>query len=132
MEDRANIIHITPFMHVADMPAALAWFELLGFSPLFRMSNYAYVGRDEIGVRVLESRQEDGAAFPPHRGFAYYVDVRDVDAVVAELAPRLEKAGVEFKGPVDQHYRQREFMIRAPDGNVFVFGQGIPAKSNAE
>ena len=102
MEHRANIIHITPFMQVPDLPAALAWFELLGFRPLFRMSNYAYVARDEVAVRVLEARQEDGAAFPPHRGFAYYVDVRDVDAVVAELTPRLENAGIEFKGPVDQ------------------------------
>ena len=127
MEDRANIIRITPFMQVPDLLAARAWFGLLGFRTLFRISNYAYVARDEVAVRVLESRQEDGAAFSPHRGFAYYVDVRDVDAIFTELTPRLEKAGIEFKGPVDQHYHQREFMIRAPDGNIFVFGQGLPA-----
>jgi hypothetical protein len=28
-------------------------------------------------------------------------------------------------GPVNQEYNQREFMIRAPDGNVLVFGQAI-------
>ena len=26
---------------------------------------------------------------------------------------------------VDQFYRQRELMIRAPDGNLLVFGQAI-------
>lgn len=128
MENGANIVHITPFMHVPDLEAAIAWFDLLGFKPLFKMSNYAYLGRDAIAVRVLQSTTDEGTAFPAHRGFAYYVDVRDVDLIVAELEPRLVSAGVEFKGPVDQHYLQREFMIRAPDGNVFVFGQGIPAK----
>jgi hypothetical protein len=29
-------------------------------------------------------------------------------------------------GPVDQRYGQRELMIRAPDGNVLVFGQPVP------
>ena len=61
------------------------------------------------------------------------IDVRKIDlnlltifdAIVAELKPKLETAGVEFMGPKDQTYNQREFMIRAPDGNVFVFGQGI-------
>jgi hypothetical protein len=28
-------------------------------------------------------------------------------------------------GPVDQQYGQRELMIRAPDGNLVVFGQAI-------
>lgn len=122
-----NVIHITPFMHAPDLEAALGFFDLLGFTCLYREANYAYVEREGAGVRILESRAEDGAPFPSHRGFAYYVDVRDVDAIVAEVQPRLEAAGVEFAGPKDQHYRQREFMIRAPDGNVFVFGQASRA-----
>lgn len=112
-------------MHAPDLEAALRFFDLLGFKVLFREANYAYVDRDGAGVRVLESRPGEGGMFPPHRGFAYYVDVRDIDAIVAELKPKLETAGVEFMGPKDQTYNQREFMVRAPDGNVFVFGQGI-------
>lgn len=118
-------VQITPFMHVPDLEAALAWFDLLGFEIQFREFNYAYVSRGGVAVRVLESVGGDGAPFPPHRGFAYYVDVGDVDAIHAELAPRLTAASVEFMGPVDQSYRQRELMIRAPDGNVFVFGAPI-------
>jgi catechol 2,3-dioxygenase-like lactoylglutathione lyase family enzyme len=119
---------ITPFLHVPDLEAALRWFELLGFQPEFRQANYAYVSRDGVALRVLESVQEDGAPFPPHRGFAYYVDCEDVDALYAEIAPRLHQAGVEFFALVDQAYNQREFMIRAPDGNVFVFGMAIRRK----
>lgn len=121
-----NIAQITPFMHVPDINAALSWFSLLGFKPAFRADNYAYVSRDTVSVRVLESTQEDCAPFPPHRGFAYYVDVRDVRVIFDEIAPRLRRAGVEFHELKDQEYGQREFMIRAPDGNVFVFGQAIP------
>ncbi|MEO7688893.1 MAG: hypothetical protein ABIS51_06365, partial [Sphingomonas sp.] len=63
-----------------------------------------------------------------HRGFAYYLDVRDLDAILAELGPKLAAlpAG-DVYGPVDQSYGQREVMIRAPDGNLVVFGQAIVA-----
>lgn len=118
-----NIRQITPFMHVADLQAAFDFFALLGFDCLYQEKTYAYVARGPAAVRVLLSKRADGAPFPPHRGFAYYVDVDDVDAIVSELKPKLVMAGVETMGPRDQPYGQREFMIRAPDGNVFVFGQ---------
>jgi catechol 2,3-dioxygenase-like lactoylglutathione lyase family enzyme len=120
-----NIRQITPFMHVADLKAAFDFFALLGFECLYKEPGYGYFQRGPAGMRVLQSAEDDGAPFQPHRGFAYYVDVRDVDAIVTELRPKLEKAGIEFSGPRDQTWRQREFMIRAPDGNVFVFGQAI-------
>jgi hypothetical protein len=62
----------------------------------------------------------------PHRGFAYYIDVRDVGAVLDQIGDRLAKLpNGDVVGPVDQPYGQRELMIRAPDGNVLVFGQAI-------
>ncbi len=120
-----NCRQITPFLHVPDLEAALAWFALIGFSPRTRMDHYAYVERGTVGVRLMRSTKEDGTPFPPHRGFAYYVDCDDIDAIVRETLPGLKAAGVETIGPVDQRYGQREFMIRAPDGNVFVFGQAM-------
>ncbi len=125
MSDRTNIQSITPFMHVPDLAAALKWFDLLGFRTRFHQGNYAYVEREGAGVRVLESRADDDTPFPPHRGFSIYLDVADVDAIVAEARPKLAGAGVETIGPVNQHYGQREFMVRAPDGNVLVFGQAL-------
>lgn len=124
----SGIQQITPFMHAPDLEQALQWFALLGFEARFRHANYAYVARGVAAVRILESRAADGTPFPSHRGFAYYVDVEDVDAIVGELRPKLEAARIEFVGPVDQDYGQREFMIRAPDGGVFVFGQALAAR----
>lgn len=125
MAAEPNIRQITPFMHAPDLDAAIRFFELVGFAARYRQANYAYLDREGAGIRVMESRQDDDTPFPPHCGFAYYVDVRDVDAIVEEAKPKLAAAGVETIGPVNQHYRQREFMIRAPDGNVLVFGQAI-------
>ncbi len=120
-----NCRQITPFLHVPDLKKALEWFKLIGFAPRFQQSNYAYVEREGVGVRIVESTQEDGKPFEPHRGFAYYVDCNDVDAIVRECLPRLKAAGVKTIGPVDQAYNQREFIIEAPDGDMFVFGQAI-------
>jgi catechol 2,3-dioxygenase-like lactoylglutathione lyase family enzyme len=124
----SNTLQITPFMHVADADAAVAFFtDILGFAALFRMPGYAYLEREGAGLRILES--EEGMAPKPHGGFAYYIDVLDVDLVHAELWPKLETlpAG-HVIGPIDQTYGQRELMIRAPDGNTFVFGAAIKSK----
>ncbi len=126
MGEPSNIRQITPFMHAADIEAALRFFDLIGFRTQVRMANYAYVEREGAGVRILESRDANGEAFASHGGFAYYVDVRDVDAIAAELKRKLEAAQIAVVGPIDQHYRQRELIIDAPDGAKFVFGQPIP------
>ncbi len=118
-----NCRHITPFMHVPSIGRALAWFEMIGFRPRTVIGAYAYVEREGVGVRVIESTNDDGSPFAPHRGFAFYVDCDNVDAIVSESLPRLKAAGVKTIGPVDQAYGQREFIIEAPDGNMFVFGQ---------
>lgn len=57
------------------------------------------------------------------------VDVRDLDPIVETLKPKLDTlAAGDVHGPVDQPYRQRELMIRAPDGNLVVFGQPLPPR----
>jgi catechol 2,3-dioxygenase-like lactoylglutathione lyase family enzyme len=123
-----NVIQITPFMHIDDVARAVSFFtDTLGFECLIQARDYAYVEREGAGIRILahDVPAELGEA---HRGFAYYIDVRDLDAILEELGPKLAAlpAG-EVYGPVDQSYGQREVMIRAPDGNLVVFGQAIPA-----
>lgn len=121
-----NFIQVTPFLHVQDLDAALSFFvDLLGFAAPYRQPGYAYVHRETVGFRLLEAEE---ATIKPRGagGFAYYIDVRDIDAVVAELAPRLAALPPEdVHGPVNQAYGQREFMIRAPDGGILVFGQAL-------
>jgi catechol 2,3-dioxygenase-like lactoylglutathione lyase family enzyme len=118
-----NTHQITPFMHVADLDAAVRFFtETLGFGVPFRQANYAYVEREGAAIRILESEHLG----TPHGGFGYYIDVRDLGQVVAELGPKLaELPPGHVEGPLDQPYGQRELQIRAPDGNLLVFGQAI-------
>jgi catechol 2,3-dioxygenase-like lactoylglutathione lyase family enzyme len=123
-----NFLQITPFIHVPDLDAAISFFEdLLGFRTLERGGGYAYVEREGVGIRLRQNHGEDGAP-PGNRHFAYYIDVRDVDALHAELKPKLDAlpAG-DVHGPADKPYGQRELLVLAPDGNLLAFGQAIPS-----
>jgi catechol 2,3-dioxygenase-like lactoylglutathione lyase family enzyme len=122
----SNFIQVTPFMHVEDLERALAFFTgILGFETRFRAANYAYVHRETAGFRILEQTGSDGAP-PGNRRFAYYIDVRDVDGLYAELKPKLNTLPKgDVYGPVNQHYGQRELLVLAPDGNLIAFGQAI-------
>jgi len=125
----SNFIQVTPFMHVDNLERAVSFFtEILGFETRFRANNYAYVHRETTGFRILEQRGADGAP-PGNRRFAYYIDVRDVDGLYAELRPKLDTLpnGAVY-GPVDQTYGQRELLVLAPDGNLLAFGQAIVAR----
>lgn len=121
-----NFIQITPFMHVPDIEKALAFFnDVLAFKTLYREANYAYIHRETAGIRILENVGEDGAP-PGNRRFCYYVDVRDVDALYAELKPKLDQLPPgDVHGPADKPYRQRELLVLAPDGNLIAFGHAI-------
>lgn len=123
----ANIIQVTPFMHVPDVEAALAFFtDILGFEILYREADYAYVEREGAGLRILQNRGQDGAP-PGNRRFAYYFDVRDVDGLHAELKPKLDTLPPrDVHGPADKPYNQRELLVLAPDGNLIAFGQALP------
>lgn len=122
-----NIIQVTPFMLVPDLEDALRFMtEVLGFGIDFRATDYAYVSREGAGLRIMAAGP--GNPFQPGtRRFAYYFDCRDVDALHAELRPKLDQlpAG-SVHGPADKPYNQRELLVLAPDGNLIAFGQAIP------
>jgi catechol 2,3-dioxygenase-like lactoylglutathione lyase family enzyme len=123
-----NFIQVTPFIHVDDLAAALAFFEdVLGFEVRYRLRDYAYLHRETVGIRLIKNSASENEGAPPgNRRFAYYIDVRDVDALHAELKPKLDALPArDVFGPVDQTYGQRELMLVAPDGNLIVFGQMI-------
>lgn len=121
-----NFIQVTPFMHVPDLKAAVAFFtDILGFRCLLQFSDYAYVHRETVGFRILQNKGSDGAP-PGNRRFCYYIDVQDVDALHAELLPKLNTLPQkDVYGPVNQEYGQRELIVLAPDGNLLAFGQEI-------
>jgi catechol 2,3-dioxygenase-like lactoylglutathione lyase family enzyme len=122
----SHFIQITPFMHVDDLERAVRFFtEILGFEARYRSADYAYLHRETVGFRLREQKGSDGAP-PGNRRFAYYIDVRDVDLLHAELKPKLDTLPQgDVYGPVDQSYGQRELLVLAPDGNLIAFGQAI-------
>jgi catechol 2,3-dioxygenase-like lactoylglutathione lyase family enzyme len=124
-----NFRQITPFMHAPDLEQAIDFFrDLLGFELVVRTRDYAYLHRETAGIRILQNRGSDGAP-PGNRRFAYYVDVRDVDALFEELKPKLERLPEgDVHGPCDKEYGQRELALAAPDGNLIVFGHEISDK----
>ena len=121
-----NFLQVTPFLHVPDLQKALDFFTgILGFSVPFRQDGYAYIHRETVGFRLLEV--EGGEVLPGHRRFAYYIDVRDVDALYAELKPKLDTLPPkDVHGPADKPYGQRELLVLAPDGELIAFGMALP------
>lgn len=121
-----NFLQVTPFLHVADLQKALDFFtDILGFTVPFRQPGYAYIHRETVGFRLLQT--EAGEITPGHRRFAYYIDVRDVDALYAELKPKLDTLPPgDVHGPADKTYGQRELLVLAPDGELIAFGMAMP------
>ena len=123
-----NILQITPFMYADDLEEAVRFFrDLLGFTAVIHRDGYAHLEREAAAVRIMQNGPEYTGQRPKGRPFRYYMDVRDVDALDAELRPKLSHLPPDHvHGPVDQPYGKRELMILAPDGGVVVFGQEIP------
>lgn len=124
-----GFVQVTPFFGTGRLERAIAFYrDILGCGVHAPGGGYAYVERDRIAFRLLEL--DDGARNPPGCGHAY-VDVRDVDALFAELHARLETLPDGRWGPPkDQPYGMREFWVRDPDGNLINFGQGIGANAD--
>jgi catechol 2,3-dioxygenase-like lactoylglutathione lyase family enzyme len=116
---------VTPFLHVPDLQKALDFFtDILGFTVPYRQDGYAYIHRETVGFRLLEAEEDQAAA--GRRRFAYYIDVRDVDALYAELKPKLDTLQPgDVHGPADKPYGQRELLVLAPDGELIVFGMEV-------
>jgi len=122
----SNFRQVTPFLHVPDLQKALDFFTgILGFKVLFRQDGYAYIHRETVGFRLLQA--EDCEVTPARRRFAYYIDVEDVDALYAELKPKLDTLPpADVHGPADKSYGQRELLVLAPDGELIAFGMASP------
>lgn len=120
------IHQITPFLHVPDLPEALAFFcGVLGFEAIYHRPDYAYVTLEGCGLRLLEEPTRrltpDGKA-----RVAVYVDVADIDALHARLVPALATLPADRVEPLmDKPYGQREFQVRMPDGDWLTFGAAI-------
>lgn len=121
-----QLCSVTPFLRVPDIEAAVTFFtDTLGFQVASRTGDYAFVQRDSVAFRLVEDE-----VLPPRGAGRYtsYVDVADVDALFAELKPRLDvlPAG-HLLALCDQPYGQREFAVLGPDGDLIGFGSPMPS-----
>ena len=136
----SNFIQITPFLSVLDLPATLVFFrDILGFQIIVNAPGYAYIERETVAIRLMQNElaappathEQQRAANPTaplrdYRRFAAYIDVRNVDALFAELKPKLDTLPKDHvHAPVNQPYGQREFMVLAPGNFILAFGQAI-------
>ena len=118
----SKIFQITPFLHVPDMDEALAFFcEILTFEIKHRHSNYAYIELGNCGLRLLEEPTRKLTPDGKSR-VAICIDVSDIDALHAKLAPNLAKLAADRVEPLkNMPYGQREFQVRMPDGDWLNF-----------
>jgi len=125
-----NLLQITPFLHVPNLAQALDLFtRVLRFEVKFRVANYAYLEREGAAIRILEETERELPSARDKTRMTVYVDASDVDALYAELLPELKTLPIgDVQAPVDQHWDQREFYVRLPDGQWLAFGQ--PVKSS--
>jgi catechol 2,3-dioxygenase-like lactoylglutathione lyase family enzyme len=120
----SEVHQITPMLHVPNLDSAIHLLcDILAFEVKYREPGYAYLELQGAGLRVLEEPrrpiQLDGKA-----RMTVYVDVQDVDQLYDRLRPRLSQlAPADVEAPRDKPWRQREFMVRLPDGDWIAFGQ---------
>lgn len=118
-----EVYQITPFLHVPDLKAALAFFcETLPFVLKYREANYAYVELEGCGLRMLEEPARkltpDGKA-----RVSVYIDVSDIDALHSRLSASLARLPANLVEPLmNKSWHQREFQVRMPDGDWLTFG----------
>ncbi|MEX1139681.1 MAG: VOC family protein [Bacteroidota bacterium] len=122
----SKIRQITPFLHVPNLQQALVLLcDVLQFEVTYTEPGYAYLELEGVGLRVLE---EPGRTINPDAKarMTVYIDSSDVDALYERFRPKLSglpKKDVE--PPTDKSWKQREFMVRLPDGDWIAFGQPV-------
>jgi catechol 2,3-dioxygenase-like lactoylglutathione lyase family enzyme len=120
-----RLLAVRPFLRCAGIDSATQFFtDILGFRLAFTEGPFASVTRDEVTFLLMG----EGKLLPPRGGGRYtnYVDVDDVDALYAELKPKLDSlpAG-HVNPPCDMEYGNRDFSVLGPDGDLIAFGSPI-------
>jgi catechol 2,3-dioxygenase-like lactoylglutathione lyase family enzyme len=117
-----KLLNVMPFLRCASTDEAAEFFtDILGFRLAYREGHYARVSRDDVTFLLMG----EGRPLTPRGGGRYtsYVDVDDVDALYAELKPKLDRLPPgHVNPPCDMEYGQRDFSVLGPDGDLIGFG----------
>ncbi len=117
---------ITPFVPCSDLDRQIGFYkDMLGFEVGFQADNYAFLRRDDVAVRLVGVDADVDLAHP-ERQQSFYIDVRDVDALYADLATDLATLpSGRVRAPFDQDYGQREFHVMDEDCTLVFFGEAV-------
>lgn len=122
----AKLTQITPFVCVSDMQKSLSFFcDTLGFVVGFQQEGYAFIRRDAVALRLLETGSGMDLT-DPKRQQSCYIDVEGLDELYQSMKPELDKlpAG-RVRAPFNQDYGQREFHVTDEDALLIFFGEAI-------
>ena len=123
-----RLYQITPFVPCSDLDRQVAFYEeMLGFKLGFRADNYAFLRHDGVAVRLIEVDADVDLSVPDREG-SFYIDVEDIDALYASLAPKLDMLPPgRVRAPFNQEYGQREFHVLDEDCTLVFFGETVKA-----
>lgn len=123
-----KLTQITPFVPCTSLAHQIGFYsDRLGFTLGFQASNYAFLTRDAVAIRLVEVSAHVDLTHPEREG-SFYIDVTEIDAVWAEMAPRLSDLPQRrVRAPFNQDYGQREFHVADEDCTLVFFGEAIPS-----
>ena len=114
---------LTYVLAVPDVDATARWWmDVMGFERWIEVEGWAFLRRGPVHLRIGDCPDAiDPAALGDHQ-FLAYVELEDVDALHAEIAP---KGADIIMGPKDQDWGMREMGVRTPDGHRIMFATDI-------
>ena len=115
----AGVFSSIPILPVRNLDAAIPFYGKLGFALASRYGNdYAIVARDGTEIHMRTAPKID----PRKNECGMYVRIADADALYQEC----QRNGVPcLTPPEDKYWRQREFAVSDPDGNLLRFGRQL-------
>ena len=122
-----RLTQVTPFIPCTSLETQLAFYrDVLGFELGYLAEGiYAFMRRDDIAVRLVQVSAHVDLRHP-ERENSFYIDVDDIDAVWAEMQPRLDGLPEDrVLMPFNQDYGQREFHVADEDCTLIFFGEAL-------
>lgn len=114
---------VTPMIHVADVRAAVRWYESIGFT--LEGANERDGDMDWAVLTFGDGRvmfsEGGGASGAERREVDLYVETEGVDDLFADLKGRVRVR----EEPHDTFYGMREFIIRDLNGFWITFGEPV-------
>jgi catechol 2,3-dioxygenase-like lactoylglutathione lyase family enzyme len=118
----ASIAIVVPVLPVSNLTRAIDFYHLLGFTSKRYQDGdaYAFINRDGHELHLTKSDRLAESQSPS--GVYFYL----IDGTAAALEAEFRAARVPIAEPLaPRDWKMNEFVVKDPDGNQLVFGEGI-------